>query len=270
MKNQLSKILFLVTLAIPLLFSSISHYEIGGAIAAESEENGYKDAINQLDWDYHEIIFNKLIQFEKDNPEASEDEINAYFMELCEQYNKKNKELSINKDDPEFSPFTSTIGHPLYEIVEGLVSLNSQEQALYNANPSDGFRALVAGDEAYDVTVDRFGYNGHNDKSDAYRHAAWNIFIVAFTNGDAEWAKTWTEAHEYGAANNPSFERIMDLRNNWVGRDFAIRNNINLNSSITFTRGVADKAYFSGNLAYLPNGNTNPYVLFTGKSSDFK
>jgi len=157
---------------------------------------------------------------------------------------------------------------PASLIADGQANLNSQEQSLYNQNPSKGFKALVAGDEAYDLTQDRFGRNGHNDKSDAYRHAAWNIFIVGFTN-DIEWARLWTNAHEYGASSNPYWEKAMDLHNNYVGRNYADSYNISTSSSITTTRSVCDKAYFSGQLKYLPNGNDESYVTFKGYSSDF-
>jgi hypothetical protein len=222
---------------------------------------------NLLNWDSRDVIFEKLVKFENKNPGATEEEINHYFLKLCKKYNDSTNQTEHSNL---VTTFTSVISHPLYYIVEKKAQLNSQEQALYNDSPSKGFKALIAGDEAYDVTNARFGTNGHNDKSDAYRHSAWNIFITAFTNGDSEWARLWTNAHEFGVTDNPYWEQAMDLHNNYVGRNFADANKVNLNSSITAVRSVCDKAYFSGELKYLPNGNNNPYVFFTGKSSDFK
>lgn len=78
-----------------------------------------------------------------------------------------------------------------------MVELYPEEQELYDENPSKGFKAIAAGDEAKNYTEYKFGFNGHNEKSDAFRHSTWNIWIIGYTN-DYNWAYRWTLAHEIG------------------------------------------------------------------------
>lgn len=219
----------------------------------------YPDAIKELDYRMKDVIFQKLIEFENQNPEASQDEINDYFMKLC----KQNKWTKKSSDTSAIS--ASSVDSYFYNVVEGMASLNPDEQVLYNQDPSRGFKALIAGDESADYTAYWFGYNGHNNKSDAFRHAGWNIWIVGFT-GSVGWAKSWTDAHETGAVNNPAIEFNMDINNNYYGRVQAINANISTSSTITATRTAIVNIYKSGNLQYIYNGTR---VNFVGKDSDF-
>lgn len=61
----------------------------------------------------------------------------------------------------------------------------------------------------------------HNGNGDAFRHALWNALMVKLT--DSSWANKWATAHEYGAKNQPSIEKSMDLSNNAYGRSLAGR-----------------------------------------------
>lgn len=69
-------------------------------------------------------------------------------------------------------------------------------------------------DKAFDETTSRFGQNGHNDQSDAFRHCFWSATLsrdIGFY-----WAKAFTDAHE-SAPGQPADEKEMDLHNNGIG-----------------------------------------------------
>lgn len=69
------------------------------------------------------------------------------------------------------------------------------------------------------MTIEKYGYNGLNDSSDAFRHSYWNALITK--NISPEWAKVWTDAHEYGVTDNNETHQAMDLFNNECGRNAA-------------------------------------------------
>lgn len=220
----------------------------------------FPNAIKELDYRMKDVIFQKLIEFEKQNPEASQDEINDYFMKLC----KQNKWTKKSSDTSAIS--ASAVDSYFYNVVEGMADLNPDEKVLYDQDPSRGFKALIAGDEAADYTLYWFGTQGHNLKPDAFRHAAWNIWIVGFT-GSVGWAKSWTDAHETGnTVNQPAIEFNMDINNNYYGRVQAINSNISTSSTVVQTRTAIVNIYKSGNLQYIYNGTR---VNFVGKDSDF-
>ncbi len=67
---------------------------------------------------------------------------------------------------------------------------------------------------AVDETVRRFGKNGHNDSSDAFRHCFWSA-LLARDIGAAD-AKEFTDLHESSPL-NPIREKTMDIHNNKIG-----------------------------------------------------
>ncbi len=67
---------------------------------------------------------------------------------------------------------------------------------------------------AFSETKKRFGHNGHNDDSDAFRHCYWSS-ILARELG-FQHALEFTSAHE-SRTDNPLSEKTMDLHNNFVG-----------------------------------------------------
>jgi hypothetical protein len=69
-------------------------------------------------------------------------------------------------------------------------------------------------DTAFNETSRRFGYNGHNDKSDAFRHCFWSSILSRDIG--YFWAKAFTDAHETKEGQPPE-EKAMDLHNNSVG-----------------------------------------------------
>lgn len=69
-------------------------------------------------------------------------------------------------------------------------------------------------DTAYNETIRRFGRNGRNDRTDAFRHCFWSS--VLSRDIGYFWAKAFTDAHETNP-DNPADEKEMDLHNNSVG-----------------------------------------------------
>lgn len=71
-----------------------------------------------------------------------------------------------------------------------------------------------------------FGSQHHgNNKANAFRHALWNYLLCEKTfavsksaDKAVEWAKRITDLHEK-LSPNPELEKIMDLHNNYVGRN---------------------------------------------------
>lgn len=79
---------------------------------------------------------------------------------------------------------------------------------------------------ATQYTTEKHGKSGHRDKSDAFRHAIWNVLIAKYTDGNkkdrVEWARKFTNAHESGspAPTDNSLDNLMDYHNNGVGRSY--------------------------------------------------
>jgi hypothetical protein len=69
-------------------------------------------------------------------------------------------------------------------------------------------------DTAFNETIRRFGRNGRNDRTDAFRHCFWSS--VLSRDIGYHWAKLFTDAHETNP-DNPPDEKEMDLHNNSVG-----------------------------------------------------
>ncbi|MBK9736032.1 MAG: hypothetical protein IPO92_14170 [Saprospiraceae bacterium] len=61
----------------------------------------------------------------------------------------------------------------------------------------------------------KFGYNGRNDCSDAFRHAMFNANNAFYLGADV--AKEFGDAHECANTADLNFEVVMDLHNNAKG-----------------------------------------------------
>ena len=71
--------------------------------------------------------------------------------------------------------------------------------------------------------------HGFHNKANAFRHALWNIFIAnqcsLFSRKSHEvilWTKEFTDWHE-DFSPNEELSRIMDLHNNYIGRELFIK-----------------------------------------------
>lgn len=85
------------------------------------------------------------------------------------------------------------------------------------SNPLTAWKVLVikaSKDKAFNETTRRFGFNGHNDRSDAFRHCFWSATLSRDIG--LLTAKMFTDAHETNPG-QPADEKEMDLHNNSVG-----------------------------------------------------
>jgi RHS repeat-associated protein len=71
-------------------------------------------------------------------------------------------------------------------------------------------------DKAIQATIKKFGYQGHNDASDAFRHCYWSCCMAQRIGASA--AQNIGDAHEEDE-DNPKCEKEMDLNNNAIGRN---------------------------------------------------
>jgi len=92
--------------------------------------------------------------------------------------------------------------------------LTDDEKSYIKSHPHHITTIMKSRDIAFSETTKRFGYNGRNDKSDAFRHCFWSATLVrdiGFKN-----ALEFTNAHESSPLNIHE-EKIMDLHNIRVG-----------------------------------------------------
>ena len=82
-------------------------------------------------------------------------------------------------------------------------------------HPVNCSKAWDCRDKAFQATVNRFGYQGRNDASDAFRHCYVSCCMAQKIGADA--ARKIGDAHEEDAK-NPHCEKEMDLNNNATGR----------------------------------------------------
>lgn len=93
-------------------------------------------------------------------------------------------------------------------------ALTPAEKTYVKMHPLNASYIAWNKDIAFDETVRRFGKNGHNDSSDAFRHCYWSA-LLARDIGEAD-AKEFTDLHE-SSPSNPAAEKSMDIANNLVG-----------------------------------------------------
>lgn len=99
----------------------------------------------------------------------------------------------------------------------GYGGLNEQEKRVCRRHPWDCWRGRDTAPDAVKWAGERFpNETGHNDIRDAFRHCVWNALMTKRANAD--FAKKFGDAHEYGDADQPVAERDMDLFNNAHGR----------------------------------------------------
>ncbi len=146
--------------------------------------------------------------------------------------------------------YTSQFRYELYKALEnknsnglGFISrgkgkywntpLSKEEFWLLFKNPHRIVQTVLATNQAKNVTKSVFGENTWRDKTDAFRHAIWNIFIAKKNFGSKKtrlaWAKEFTDAHEVGefayvskdrAKDKRDWDDPMDYHNNKIGRDY--------------------------------------------------
>lgn len=97
---------------------------------------------------------------------------------------------------------------------EQFTKLTAEERWYIMLHPHHIDEIKSSKDVAYSETSTRFGKNGLNDESDAFRHCFWSAWLAREIGFDG--AKQFTTAHESGEGNNPK-QKEMDLHNNALG-----------------------------------------------------
>ncbi len=110
--------------------------------------------------------------------------------------------------------------------------LNEEEKRYVVNNPVRSYVIKECKDDAERETERRFGYNGRNDETDAFRHCVWSG-LISKRISQVEAIK-FTTMHEMQDGNSFS-EKSMDLHNNRVGAD--------IGQEAGSERTVADECY---------------------------
>ena len=100
-------------------------------------------------------------------------------------------------------------------------------------------------DDAKAETLRRFGRQGHNDRSDAFRHCFWSCCMTQKMG--ASQAQKFGDSHE-NYPDNPICEKNMDLFNNAVGRGLGAGN----------PRGDCGAMCSGANMQVAPQGSCAP------------
>lgn len=190
-------------------------------------------------------IAEKLREFQEKNPNASDAELNAYADSLL-------------KTEVVQTPARSSRAAvaSVYTDMDGYINgyLNAQEQALYNANRAKGLLCIANAKTAIDLTKARYANTSavqHNGNGDAFRHAVWNFGMTLDVGPD--FAKKWSDAHEFGSTGQPALERSMDIYNNSIGISLGKNNPTTLLQS-SFAN-LTQAQVRAGRLKIISNGN---------------
>ena len=95
--------------------------------------------------------------------------------------------------------------------------LTPQERAFISDNPIEACHFLQNSEKAFEKMGD-----GHNDGSDALRHAYWSALNQMSVGSDSGDARRFGQCHEC-APNQSQEEKEMDLHNNDVGFEYGRR-----------------------------------------------
>lgn len=185
----------------------------------------------------------KIREYQQQNPNATEAELNSYAESLLAS------EVSQKPIIEERSGGSNS--YELDSYVTG--RLNDEEKKLYNAHKAKALLCMSNGKIAIAVTEQRYSSGLHNGNGDAFRHALWNFGMARDVGAD--FAKKWSDAHEYGAKRQPKIEQSMDLYNNNIGLNLA------KSSKARTISGMADavqKEVKAGKMRIIVNGRLAP------------
>lgn len=105
-------------------------------------------------------------------------------------------------------------------------NISSTEKLVAIANPSGALAVNKAQETAWEEVESRYGvtFGSELDGSNgnAFLHCYWNALITKKIGAD--WAKLFTDAHEYGIQDNLGLNAQMDLFNNAVGINLGVYN----------------------------------------------
>ena len=125
-------------------------------------------------------------------------------------------------------------------------TLSQAEKNLIKKYPHQAYGIFKNRKIAEDATKTKFGFNGRNDKSDAFRHAYYNVINTSVVGIDI--AKLFSDAHESETPTSLAKEKQMDLFNNNIGHQ-----SINSNGSLSANQFVnlIYQKLLNGDLRYL-------------------
>lgn len=100
--------------------------------------------------------------------------------------------------------------------MSGYSTLTEGEKRYVKRHPVNAYKISECKNKAVAETRKRFGHNGRNDRSDAFRHCFWSALLAREIG--YQQALEFTTLHESQPGNELK-EKIMDLHNNSVGAD---------------------------------------------------
>ena len=112
--------------------------------------------------------------------------------------------------------------------------------------PFEAYNIFKNREIAENATYQKFNRNGRNDKSDAFRHAYYNIINTKAVGIGI--AKLFSDAHESETPSVLIKEKEMELFNNNVGQQSLLGNS---NLSLTQLADLIYQKILNGNLRYL-------------------
>ncbi len=195
-----------------MLIVSMAFAPMAGATTQNTENISESEMLSYVDI---EEVYSSVNIYISKHPKATEEQVNQYTL-------KQIRKLYARSESNE--EITTKISYYGF-------TLNPEEEALFWENPWKAIKACYYGLGAIDETERVFGYSGHNDPSDGFRHAYWNALMVKHI--DYTWAYRWGTAHEEGAAGQPEIEKQMDLWNNREGRYIAASNPYDTDSELS-------------------------------------
>lgn len=185
-------------------------------------------------------IAEKIRTYKQENPLATDEQLDNYAENL----------LANNVDRNFVYYMERSSGGNSYELDGYLMGyLNDEEKKLYSESKAKSLLCIANGKLAVEIAKRRYVSGLYNGNGDAFRHALWNFGMTKDVG--AEFAKRWSDAHEYGAKGQPKIEQIMDLHNNKVGISLANSTKV---SSISEMSDIVQKQVRTGNMRVIVNG----------------
>jgi hypothetical protein len=143
---------------------------------------------------------------EKDRKEAEEKAKN--------EREKKAKNIEREEAPSDKQDYVLSDAQPRDYSLQGR-QFNDEEEELIKKHPFKVYALKDTPGLAESETFDRFGYQGEDDKSDAFRHAYWNALMAKRKGKD--FAEDLATAHE--VSSDRYLPKEMDLHNNKIGRE---------------------------------------------------
>ena len=133
---------------------------------------------------------------------------------------------------------------------------NSAEIQLVLQRPYDAMLIYFNKSTAEKMTVQNMGINGHNDKSDAFRHCFFQAINTQSVGSTT--TRIFANAHESATPANLELEKQMDTYNNEIGINYGEKypNDDNYKLGLKINTAV-----FVGQLKYLSPLDVNSFII---------